>query len=374
MPGRRRNHCYAPGCKTGYVFKKGGPKIALFGVPKDPNRRKVWEQNLRRLDKPLDDTCAVCELHFEPHFVLRDYVHRIQGQEVRIPRGKPILDPNAVPTILPNVPQYFSKKVLKEKPPRERPDDRIRFTYEVKRNCTYHLSAGPSSPQDLGNDAHREPEHSSGTQASAAVVEVLEDHQSPATCTREDDFIDNLNMPSKFWSKHAIPGQGDSAFYCTSILTSKMEVVSEKVVVFLRRTPVPHSKVYVRGTLLGSRPVRSKLDAELLLAEVEDLHLCAGAANSRDYGEEYFTAGLKRRVVKRDETYFSSNCRTTVQAPGGQCLSCKYFSESLLARKARVQQSVGKKTRPVAQERKLVRQKNEWLSSGLGTVSEDLEL
>ncbi|KAL1416715.1 hypothetical protein MTO96_027611 [Rhipicephalus appendiculatus] len=74
-------------------------------------------------------------------------------------------------------------------------------------------------------------------------------------------------------------------------------------------------------------------EEDFVVAEVEDLHLCAGAANSRDYGEEYFTAGLKRRVVKRDETYFSSNCRTTVQAPGGQCLSCKYFSEKPACKK-----------------------------------------
>lgn len=370
MPGRRLNHCYAPGCKTGYVFKKGAPKIALFGVPKDPNRRKIWERNLRRLDKPLDDTSAVCELHFEPHFVLRDYVHRIQGQEVRIPRGKPILDPNAVPTILPNVPEYFSKKVPKERPPSERSHDSIRFTYEVK---TYHLSAGPSSPQGLDTDAHQQPERSSETQGSAAVEEVIEDQLSPTTCTREDDFIDNLRVPSEFWSRHAIPGQGDSVFYSTSILTSKMEVVSEKVVVFLRHNPVPRSKVFVRGTLLGSRPVRNKLDAECLLAEVEDLHLCAGAVNSRDYGEEQFTAGLKRHVVKRDETYFSSNCLTTVQAPGGQCLSCKYLSKSLLLRKAIVRQGVAEQTRRVTRERKLIRQKNGRLSSGLKTVSEDLE-
>lgn len=111
MPRPRQNHCYAPGCQTGYVFVKGAPKISLFGVPKDEARRKLWERNLHRADTPLDDTSAVCELHFEPRYVSRDYVHIIQGQEVRIPRGKPTLSADAVPTILPNLPTYLTKKL-----------------------------------------------------------------------------------------------------------------------------------------------------------------------------------------------------------------------------------------------------------------------
>ncbi|XP_077520727.1 uncharacterized protein LOC144132291 [Amblyomma americanum] len=120
MPRHRQNHCYAPGCQTGYVYVKGGQKLSLFGVPKDENRRKEWEKNLHRADKPLDDTSAVCELHFEPRYVLRDYVHVIQGKEVRIARGKPILRADAVPTILPNLPTYLTKKPTQETTARKR--------------------------------------------------------------------------------------------------------------------------------------------------------------------------------------------------------------------------------------------------------------
>ncbi|KAH7971858.1 hypothetical protein HPB52_003481 [Rhipicephalus sanguineus] len=69
MPQYLQNHCYAPGCQTGYVSVKGGPKLSLF-VPKDGNRRKEWEKNLCRADKRLEDTSAVCEIHFEPSYVL----------------------------------------------------------------------------------------------------------------------------------------------------------------------------------------------------------------------------------------------------------------------------------------------------------------
>lgn len=47
MPVQPHNHCYTPGCKTCYVLKKDAPKIALFRVPKDQNKRREWERNLR---------------------------------------------------------------------------------------------------------------------------------------------------------------------------------------------------------------------------------------------------------------------------------------------------------------------------------------
>ncbi|KAL3244757.1 hypothetical protein MRX96_018567 [Rhipicephalus microplus] len=89
MPIRRRNYCLAPGCRTGY------------------------------LDKKLDEFSAVCELHFEPRFVIEEFVHHIDGKGVRIPRDKPMLSENAVPTILPNLPQYLMKKMPKPRAKRK---------------------------------------------------------------------------------------------------------------------------------------------------------------------------------------------------------------------------------------------------------------
>lgn len=60
-------------------------------------------------DRYLNPESAVWELHFEPHFIVRDYVHIINGQEVRIPRGTPSLTPDTVPTILPNLPERLSR-------------------------------------------------------------------------------------------------------------------------------------------------------------------------------------------------------------------------------------------------------------------------
>lgn len=78
----RLRHCYAPGCRTGYAGVKAERKLSLFSVPKDESRRKIWERNLHRSDKALEENCAVCELHFEDRYILREYVHIIEGKEV----------------------------------------------------------------------------------------------------------------------------------------------------------------------------------------------------------------------------------------------------------------------------------------------------
>ncbi|KAH7954179.1 hypothetical protein HPB49_016121 [Dermacentor silvarum] len=67
----------------------------------------------------------VCELHFEPHCVVRDYVPIINGEEVRLPRGKPMLSSDAVPTILPNALAYLSKRVVPRMNERKRKAEEI---------------------------------------------------------------------------------------------------------------------------------------------------------------------------------------------------------------------------------------------------------
>lgn len=87
---------------------KYGPKVSLFGVPEVEERRRLWDKNLHRAGNTIDETPAVCELHFEPQYVIRDYVHVISGVEVRVQRGKPMLSADAVPTILPSFPSYLT--------------------------------------------------------------------------------------------------------------------------------------------------------------------------------------------------------------------------------------------------------------------------
>lgn len=257
-PRHRQNHCYAPGCHTGYVFVKGGPKLSLFGVPKDEARRKLWEKNLHRADKPLDDTSAVCELHFEPRYVSRDYVHFIQGQEVRIPRGKPILSADAVPTILPNLPAYLTKKPPKERVSRKRKRSGTSNDSSKHGMCSggsSSLTAPPCEPYDA--DGGRE-------EPSAEPLQRNAEENPPAQC--DEPYMAccyGLEMPSPYWSQHDFPDH-DGVVYCTATLTSG-EVHSEKVVVFFKSPSGTYCKVHARGVLLKESPVRSKVEAEEVL-------------------------------------------------------------------------------------------------------------
>ncbi|KAL3226423.1 hypothetical protein MRX96_024958 [Rhipicephalus microplus] len=54
---RTDSHCFAPGCRTGYP---GAPKASLFAAPRDDSLRSKWERNLRRADKSLTESSAVC--------------------------------------------------------------------------------------------------------------------------------------------------------------------------------------------------------------------------------------------------------------------------------------------------------------------------
>lgn len=92
--------------------------VSIFGVQK--GEELSGERNLHRAGKPLKGNSGVCEFHLESRYILRDFVHVINGKEERIPRGKPVLTYDAVATILPILPAYLSKKTSKPIPHRMR--------------------------------------------------------------------------------------------------------------------------------------------------------------------------------------------------------------------------------------------------------------
>lgn len=158
---KKQSHCFVPGCTTGYKSNKN--KLSLFLVPKDLSIREDWRKAIPRADKVLDETCCVCETHFEPNFIERHYRHVIDGKEVLTPRGKPLLKNDAIPTIFPNLPHYLSKKLPKKRSIRER-------------------SVVPSKKQKLCDEIDNEQMKCSDSNTS------LED-------------LCNISLPSKYWCK-----------------------------------------------------------------------------------------------------------------------------------------------------------------------------
>lgn len=69
-----------------------------------------WNRRIPRKGQ-LTTKHYVCDLHFEPHFMIKSDDFTINGKAVSIPRDRWALTPNAVPTLFPNLPQYLSKHV-----------------------------------------------------------------------------------------------------------------------------------------------------------------------------------------------------------------------------------------------------------------------
>lgn len=113
MPARKGSTCFVPLCKGGY--KSSEEKVSLFRAPTDPLRLQEWSRNIKRDDKVLDNTCVVCSRHFDERYIQRTFKHVINGEVVELERERPALTDDAVPTIFPDAPLYFTKHVPKKK-------------------------------------------------------------------------------------------------------------------------------------------------------------------------------------------------------------------------------------------------------------------
>lgn len=106
---QRAKHCFIPGCSTGYRSVKG--KQTLFAVPEDPVLFSQWDKNIPRADISLQPHSAVCKLHFDERNIERHFPEvRVEGDVVRMKLTIPLLAPDAVPTVFPNLPKYLTKK------------------------------------------------------------------------------------------------------------------------------------------------------------------------------------------------------------------------------------------------------------------------
>lgn len=128
-----------------------------------------------------------------------------------------------------------------------------------------------------------------------------------------------LEVPSPHWTKHIFPDH-KGIVYCTSVLTPKNEVRSEKVVMFFESRIASYCKVFIRGTLLKEGTVETEAAAEEVLKTSDRMCICVGAISHEDYEERFFTKKLKDHVVTCNEMYFSIKCLGQVDKKGAQCV------------------------------------------------------
>lgn len=155
-----------------------------MALPKKKLCSKSGQNAIPRLDKKLDKFSTVCEQHFDERFIERNYSYMIDGKEVLLPRTKPVLLPDAVPTIFPNLPQYLTKKLPPKRNPKGResgpPSKKIKLSLEVPA-CTSNLRKN----SDIFNNT--------------ANLDVSAN-------------LDNVCLPSKYWSKINLPNQNVTLF------------------------------------------------------------------------------------------------------------------------------------------------------------------
>lgn len=298
MPKARHRHCYAPGCRTGYAGVKTERKLSLFSVPKDENRRKIWERNLHRGDKPLEENCAVCELHFEERFIQRDYVHVVGGQEVRIARGVPSLTPDAVPTVLPNAPKYLSSKAPPKRAPRKREAPAVPETHNGKKAC---------------NDA------------PTTVDECLESEDCVPVGL---DNLRELKTPTKYWSVHQFPGFDGVVYALSNLETCSGTVTSERAVLFYFSPAKQASfKTFLNGKLVAEGILRTVLQAEQALLHASELLKCPGALSTSAVTEGDLTTKLLSQTNVIRGSFYNKKCAGMTASEGkyGIKVACRFY-------------------------------------------------
>ncbi|KAL1477533.1 hypothetical protein MTO96_017125 [Rhipicephalus appendiculatus] len=81
--------CFVTGCKSGYDSARGAAeKRHFFKPPNDASRLQEWQHAIPRSDRELTSSCVVCDLHFQEEDIVKNFVHKIGGDVVVIPRDK----------------------------------------------------------------------------------------------------------------------------------------------------------------------------------------------------------------------------------------------------------------------------------------------
>ena len=96
MSSMARNcNCFVPGCKTSYnrkVKSENDVRYRLF-APSAKNLL-LWNKAIPRADKELSRANRICELHFQPHHIIREDKFKIGNDTVVLPRIRPLLHPD----------------------------------------------------------------------------------------------------------------------------------------------------------------------------------------------------------------------------------------------------------------------------------------
>ncbi|XP_040076523.1 uncharacterized protein LOC115310148 isoform X4 [Ixodes scapularis] len=303
MSGRKRQSrdstCFVPGCRSGYRSCK--EKFSLFRTPQDSARLQEWACKIKRDDRTLGEASVVCERHFEPQFIERTFKNVVQGQVIELPRSVPQLTKDAVPSVFPDAPKYFSKPVPKKRKERNL-CDQVPLPL-VKRHCV-DVETQPDADLPI-SDASRD---------TALIRECLD------------------LLPAPPWTKINLDGNTDQITFAHCHLSEEGALgvlhVSRRIVLDFSapQGSTPKATVYLRGKEIKNQSISSANDVKVLLHEIGSMKLCPG------YGLKPMT----KTFVCFNGCYFSAKCSLISESP---CLACKYMrklSQNAASRKKRI--------------------------------------
>jgi len=105
------NKCSAVGCKSGYASNGDDSHVTFHTFPQDAELREKWIRAIPRKDFVPSTYSCLCSLHFQPwNFVdVRTDSNKSRLQNKSSTPLRRRLKPDAVPSIFPNTPAYFTK-------------------------------------------------------------------------------------------------------------------------------------------------------------------------------------------------------------------------------------------------------------------------
>ncbi|CAN8023492.1 unnamed protein product, partial [Ixodes persulcatus] len=232
-----------------------------------------------------------------------------------MPRTRPVLAEDAVPTLLPDFPAYHSNAMPRERPTRKR-------TATV---VTQPVKKARQSRRDIHELSISSPD---------------EPDKSIFIGAQHTAFVEHLKLPTQFWSRIYIPNYSSVIYATSRIYKRESAVIShEKIVSF---TP-DHSGLIVaqcffHGRKTSETEVRTAEEAAGVLQEVDCAVLCHGAMCGQEFKElsQKLTVRIEKSLRTVQGTAFSEKCTGMTTAKQTRCIACRYLRKSLLSRKSRL--------------------------------------
>ncbi|XP_075542667.1 uncharacterized protein LOC142576422 [Dermacentor variabilis] len=402
----RHTYCAAPNCecsKTRHRQEHDGRRCSLFGMPRDEQMFRRWQRYMppRAGGKRLTPQSALCERHFDPQFVLRYYEHTINGEVVRIMRGKPSLTPDAVPTMFPDSPSYYTRHVPRRRKPVQRvalpplkPKRTSATTSSAKTSSADVAAVGDSSEVEAAvaqvpatSDADPvvikcevtpgvalpapKPKRTSATTSSAKIsspdVAAVGDAseveatvtQLPATSDAEPVVkyevtpafpYKDLPLPSSQWACHVISEKPLVIAYSTCRV-SKDEpgrLVTEKLVLVREHEDHAECHVYLEGRRLSSFEGAGGTDyPDTLLQRLDSIERCPGLGRPEEF---HLAEHLPPYVEMRESRLHSIYCSGMSTTRTGLSEKCQHARSLLRKKRARLERKMRMPDHPPVRE------------------------